>query len=37
MVIVEPLFEMNPLTCIWRILDANTALAVHFLEYVKLA
>jgi hypothetical protein len=37
MVVVEPLFEMNPLTRIWRILNANTALAAQFPKYVKLA
>jgi hypothetical protein len=37
MVIVEPLFEMNLLTHIWRILDANTTLVAQFPKYVKLA
>jgi hypothetical protein len=35
--VLEPLFDINPLTRIWKTLDASTALAAQFPEYIKLA
>lgn len=35
--VLEPLFDINPLTRIWNILDASTALTAQFLKYIKLA
>jgi len=37
MATMEPLFLVNLLTKLWRALDANSALAKTFSEYVKLA
>jgi hypothetical protein len=37
MAAMEPPFQVNPLTKMWRTLDANTALVAHFPEYLKLA
>jgi hypothetical protein len=37
MAAMEPPFHTNPLTKLWRTLDANNALVAHFPEYVKLA
>jgi len=34
---MEPPFLVNPLTKLWRCLDANSALAKSFSQYVKLA
>jgi hypothetical protein len=34
---LEPPFDTNPLARLWRMLDANTALASQFSEYIKLA
>jgi hypothetical protein len=33
----EPPYLFNPLTKLWRMLDANSALAAQFPEYIKLA
>jgi hypothetical protein len=33
----EPPYTVNPVTKLWRMLDANTALVAHFPEYIKLA
>jgi hypothetical protein len=35
--VLEPPYDVNPLTRLWRILDANRALAAQFPEYIKLA
>jgi hypothetical protein len=37
MAMLEPPFDVNPLTRLWRMLDANTALVAQFSEYIKLA
>jgi hypothetical protein len=37
MVACEPPFTVNPMTKLWRTLDANSALVAHFLEYIKFA
>jgi hypothetical protein len=37
MSVLEPPFDVNPLTRLWRVLDANIALATTFPEYIKLA
>jgi hypothetical protein len=37
MVMLEPPFDVNPLTRLWRMLDANIALATQFSKYIKLA
>jgi hypothetical protein len=37
MAMLEPPFDLNPLTRLWRMLDANTALAGEVSEYIKLA
>lgn len=37
MAMLEPPFHMNPLTRLWRTLDANIALARQFPKYIKLA
>ena len=36
-VAMDSLDKVNPLTCLWRMLDANNALAKSMFEYVKLA
>jgi hypothetical protein len=33
---MEPPFDTNPLTKLWRFLDTNTALVAQFPEYLKL-
>jgi hypothetical protein len=33
----EPPFLLNPLTKLWRMFDANSALVAQFPEYIKLA
>jgi hypothetical protein len=37
MAMLEPPFDLNPLTRLWRMLDANTALVGEVSEYIKLA
>jgi hypothetical protein len=37
MAMLEPPFDVNPVSRLWRMLDANIALASQFSEYVKLA
>jgi hypothetical protein len=34
---LEPPFDVNPVSRLWRMLDANIALAGQFPEYIKLA
>ncbi len=34
---MEPPFDLNPLTCIWRIINASWVLTHSFLKYFKLA
>jgi hypothetical protein len=34
---LDPPFDVNPVSRLWRMLDANIALASQFSEYVKLA
>jgi hypothetical protein len=34
---MEPPFDLNPLTCIWRTINASHVLRHSFLEYLKLA
>jgi hypothetical protein len=37
MAVCEPPYFFNPLTKLWHMLDANSALAAQFPEYIKLA
>jgi len=32
-----PLFDLNPLTKVWRVLDGNNSLTKNFFEFIKLA